>query len=99
MGNTPIELPTYQSGKVDDIPDGIPDLSTALESRSVLDVNVQEASLQVTGSVNPMKKSKLANVSHNHHTSDEDVMRARASRPRKDKVLSWAQVVVTGSKR
>ena len=65
----------------------------------MLDDGIQQASVQVTGSANPVKKYMPADVTGKHPTSHVDVMRVKAMRPHKDKVLSWAQVVVTGSKR
>jgi hypothetical protein len=65
----------------------------------VLDIGVQQASALVTGSVSPVNKCAPADAPGEHPTSHVDVMRAKAKRPHKEKVLSWAQVVVTGSKR
>jgi hypothetical protein len=89
MGNIPIELPNEI---VTDIPDGIPDLSPIQESRSVLDIDGKIKLSRVTDTVSPVKEAI-------HPMSDKDVMRAKAPRNPKDKVLSWSQVVVNGSKR
>jgi hypothetical protein len=53
MGNTVIELPTDKIGA--DIPGGIPVPSPDQESRSVLDIGIQQASALATGSVSPVK--------------------------------------------